>query len=95
MTEISDIAAELLRRRSALDGMREFREFMKPTGELDYKFAPAANICFLLERLKELVVSITHSGANETSLHSLGRLCFEKKNFAYITQSLTHISEPT
>lgn len=55
MPEIADIAGELLRRRKALDGMREFREYMKATGELDYKFVPAAHHLLLLDALEGLV----------------------------------------
>ena len=55
MPEVADIAKELLRRQRALESMGDFREYMKVTGELDFKFEPAAHHWLLIEALEKLV----------------------------------------
>ena len=55
MQDRLDVARELLRRRQALEGMEAFSGYMRATGELDFKFEPAAHHLLLIEALEGLV----------------------------------------
>ena len=55
MNDISEVAKELLRRRKAITSMGAFREYMNATGDLDFRFEPAAHHWLLITALEGLV----------------------------------------
>ena len=52
---MKDVVEELLRRRRALESLREFGAYMRSTGELDFKFPPAAHHLLLIDALENLI----------------------------------------
>ena len=49
-----DVAAELLRRKEALASFQAFGDYMRETGELDFKFEPAVHHLLLINALQRL-----------------------------------------
>ena len=49
-----DVVQELLRRRQALASLESFGDYMRATGELDFKFRPAAHHLLLIDALERL-----------------------------------------
>ncbi len=70
--EIPDIvrkaAAELLRLKEIRADMRRYREYMEPTGHLDFKFAPARHHEIIIDAVQRLKAAVDDSAAKNILL---------------------------